>query len=376
MNVLILYQFDIHGQLIKMLCDNLYKNGIKPDSFNVVTWRFSSHDKKRKKLFLGLLAMLMIIPKVRGLLIKIFEKRVLITLSRKYDIVDIHFFSTIYDEFIDEIVKRGTKVKITIWGSDFYRTDKTRREEQRKIYDKVDIIQTETQQIGNDFLAVYPEFANKVRLAHFGIIQFDVVNELLQSGSSEIFKKEMGLPADKIIIACGTNGSEGHQHLLIFEIIERLAPSIKEKIFLLIPMTYGGRKPYIELVKQKADTLGLPYKLLSSLLSMTEIGKLRIVSDLAVTIQKTDALSSAIQEHVYAGGILIAGDWLPYQILRENGVFYLTASLDSITETISTTIENYKSVKNKCVGNNVKTAAISSWNAVIMDWVAIYNELI
>ena len=108
---------------------------------------------------------------------------------------------------------------------------------------------------------------------------------------------------------------------------------------------------------------------------MHYVGKLRIVSNILITIQKTDALSSAIQEHIYAGGILIAGDWLPYQILSENGVFYLTTPLESLSETISKTIENYALLKNKCMENNVKTAEISSWNAVIKDWIAIYNEL-
>ena len=182
----------------------------------------------------------MIIPKVRGLLMKLFINRILLTLSDKYNIVDIHFFSPFYDELIDKLKQRGKNIKITIWGSDFYRTDKIRREEQRIVYHKIDIIQIETRQICNDFLVVYPECASKVRLAHFGIIQFDIINELLKKGDSEAYKKEMGLPADKIILACGTNGNPAHQHLLILESIERLAPEIKVQIFLLIPMTYAA----------------------------------------------------------------------------------------------------------------------------------------
>lgn len=375
MKVLILYQFDNHDQLVDALCNNLNMYGIEPDSFNVLTWRFKGQNRKRKPLFVSLLAPLMIIPKVRVLLMKLFLNRILLTLSEKYNIIDIHFFSPVYDELIDELKQRGKNVKITIWGSDFYRTDKTRREQQRRIYHKVDIIQLETQQICNDFLTVYPECADKVRLAHFGISQFEIINNLLQKDDSEVYKKELGLPADKIILACGTNGNAAHQHLLIFESIEKLTPEIKGQLFLLVPMTYANKKPYLETVRKKTDSLGLPYKLLSSSLSMHDVGKLRIVSDIVITIQKTDALSAAIQEHIYAGGILIAGDWLPYQILSENGVFYVTTPLDSLTETVSKTIENHALIKYKCMENNVKTAKISSWNAVIKDWLAIYNEL-
>jgi len=361
--------------MIDALTYNLKKQGIESDSLNIITWRFKGHHKNGKPFIISIFAFLMIIPKVRNLLIKLFRTKILLTLSEKYSIVDIHFFSPIYDELIDELKRRGRNVKITIWGSDFYRADNSRREQQRIIYNKVDIIQTETRQICSDFLMVYPECANKVRSAHFGIIQFDIIYELLQKGSNEVYKKEMGIPTEKITLACGTNGSAGHQHLLIFESIKKLSPEIKEQLFLLIPMTYGGSKPYFETIKQKADALGLPYKLISSLLPLHDVGKLRIVSDIVITIQKTDALSSAIMEHIYAGGILIAGEWLPYKILDENGVFYLTTPLESLNETVSDTIENYNSVKNKCMENNVRMAKLSSWNIAIKNWLAIYNEL-
>lgn len=375
MKVLILYQFDIHGQLIDELCINLNKQGIESDSFNYLTWRFKRQSKKSKPLLVILLTPIMLIPKVRGLLMKLFLIRILLRLSEKYNIIDIHFFSPVYDELIDELRQRGKNVKITIWGSDFYRADNTRREKQRRIYDKVDVIQAETRQICNDFLVVYPEFAEKVRSAHFGIKQFDIIKELLDEGDPEAYKKEMGLPADKIIIACGTNGSAGHQHLMIFDSIKKLDHDLRKRIFLIIPMTYGNQKAYLETVEQKADSLKLPYKLLSSKLSLHDIGKLRIVSDIIITIQKTDALSAAIQEHIHAGGILIAGDWLPYQILNENEVFYLTTPQESLTETVARTIQNLTMLKHKCIENRAKIAELSSWNVVIKDWLAIYNEI-
>ena len=96
----------------------------------------------------------------------------------------------------------------------------------------------------------------------------------------------MGLPTDKIILACGTNGSDGHQHMLIFESIARLVSEIKEQLFLIIPMTYGNHQPYLETVRQKADALGLPYILLSSLLSLHDVSKLRIVCDIILVYSK------------------------------------------------------------------------------------------
>lgn len=376
MKVIILYQFNINGHLVDTLCQNLNKHGIEADSLNVITWKYKSNIKKSAPFIISLFRTMMVIPKVRSVLLKIFRTRVLLSLSEKYHIIDIHFFSDIYDKLIDELKHRGKTVKITIWGSDFYRADKTRQEIQRIFYKRVDIIQTASQQIRHDFLEIYPECADKIRVAHFGISQFEVINELFQKGNSELYKKELGLPPDKIILTCGTNGSKGHQHLLILENINKLANEIKKQIFLLIPMTYGYERLYLKTIRQKADSLGLPYKLYSSMLSPYTIAKISIVSDILITIQKTDAFSAAVQEHLYAGSILIAGDWLPYMMLREKGIFYLTTSLEALSVTVSDTIINTGEQRSKCQENRHKMAMMSSWNAVIKDWCVIYNELI
>jgi len=296
-------------------------------------------------------------------------------MSDKFTIFDIHFFSNYYDGLIEELKRREKKVKITIWGSDFYRVDKVRREAQRKIYKIVDIIQIETTQIANDFLQVYPECSEKIRIAHFGLSQFDIIDELLKKGDCDYYKKEWKIPENKIVLMCGTNRSEGQQHLMILESIKKLSPEIKAQIFLILPLTYGGHKSYIKIVREKVNSLGLPYKIVQSFLSLHEITKLILISDILISIQVTDALSCTIQEHLYAGNIIILGSWLPYRILNENEVVYLTTSLENLSGTLSETIEDIKSLKNLCKGNKKKLTKLSSWDEAIKAWLTIYGEL-
>jgi hypothetical protein len=376
MSVLIFYQFSNHKQLIDALCYNLNVQGIEADSFNIVSWDYQNHDKSEKLLLPRIFCLVRTMPKVKDLLSRLLLTQILITLSLKYDLVDIHFFSNDYDELINELKQRGKIIKITLWGSDFYRVDETRREQQRKSYLQADIIQIASSQMQNDFLMVYPECADKIRLARFGNIQFKIITELLQKANSEQYKIEMGLPTDKIMLTCGTNGSTGQQHLSILESIEQLADEAKERLFLLVPMTYGGNKDYVETVRQKLISLCLPYKLFASPIPILEICKLRIISDIAITIQITDALSAAILEHIYSGNILIAGKWLPYQNLSEAGIFYLTATLGSLTGTIAKTINYQALLKYNCRNNRIKLADFSSWEKVITNWSAIYNEMI
>lgn len=373
--VLILYPFHNHNQLVDSLCNNLAKIEIEADSFDVVTWRYQRKSSNRKSLLLRILSPFMVIPKVRGLLITLFGKGIILKISENYDIIDIHYYNVMFDDIISELKKRKKIIKITIWGSDFYRASNARREVQRKFYRNVDIIQLASQQMLDDFLMVYPELTNKTGIAHFGIMQFDIIDKIIENRNAETCKIDIGIPPDKIILACGTNGHDAQQHHLILRSIDQLPDSIKEKLFLLLPMTYGGDKKYFVEVKEKLVSLGVPYKLFISPLSVVEICKLRVISDIAITIQKTDAFSAAVQEHIYAGGILISGEWLPYKKLKENGIFYIETALATLTETIGESIMNINKLKLHCDSNRVKMGLLSSWDAAITSWKEIYNKI-
>lgn len=375
-DVLILYGFSNHDQLIKSLCKNLNEQGIVADSFNVVSWIFFSINNHKRPFLLSLLTPFMIIPKIRGALIKFIGKTIITKLSRSYQIMDIHFFGSNYDKLIDLFLSQGGKVKLTIWGSDFYRADNERREIQRKYYRKVDTIHIGTLQMKNDFLQVYPECEGKIRLAKFGISQFDIIEEYQVKKDIINYKKELELAQDKIIIACGSNGSEGHQHSLIFESIQKLPFELKNKLFLVVPMTYGGSPEYKKKINEELSQLDIPFKQFVTNLSIEDVCKLRIVSDIAITIQKTDAFSAAVQEHIYSGGILIAGEWLPYNILNDSGIYYLKTGLDNLTGTIEKSIIDLQGEKQKCISNKPKMEKISSWKSTIKDWKIIYEELI
>ena len=371
--VLVFFQDANHYHTIDYLCNNLYENGVEVASFNIATWRYRGEIKI--PFWVRIAVLFATLPKMRGLLSGLLRNRVMLKIAERFDIVDIHFFSPLYDKIIEELYSRRKKIKITIWGSDFYRVDNPRIEQQRALYQKVDIVQIETQQIANDILEVFPELIDKIRFAHFGIIQFDIIDNLLLRGNSGFYRKMMKLPSDKIIIACGTNGSTGHQHDIILDALSELPARHRERLFLILPMTYGGAKGYIAEIRRKMDALGMPGLVLTSFLSLDELCKYRIVSDMLITIQKTDALASAIQEHLYAGGIMIAGEWLPYGTLSEMGVFYLTASLESLTDTISHSIDNHIALKETNTGNKEILKGFSSWDSVIGDWLIIYNEL-
>jgi hypothetical protein len=369
--LLILYHSD---QFIHELFLHLQEQNVKVTCFNIVNWTYDSNVKRIQESPLKLLKPIMKIPKLRGFLIKLFRPKLLRLISEKYSVVDIHFFSPVYDSLIEYLKRKGCKVKITIWGSDFYRVDNVRKEQQRRLYQLVDIIQVETQQIANDFLSNFAECSGKIRITHFGIGKLGILDELMKN-QVRIYKTELDIPDDKVVITCGSGGSSGHRHSVMLDSISRIEQSLKNRIFLFIPMTYGGNNEYINEIREKANSMGLPYKIINTYLSEYDLCKIRIITDIFITIQITDALSSAIQEHLYTGALMISGEWLPYKILSEGGIFYFTTKLESLTDTLTDTIKNHNYYKKKTLNNKLIIGNISSWNSRIPEWIKIYNEL-
>jgi hypothetical protein len=111
-------------------------------------------------------------------------------------------------------------------------------------------------------------------------------------------------------------------------------------------------------------------------LSHRENAELKILTDIVVNIQITDTLSASLQEHLYAKNILLVGEWLPYKIFDENGIFYMKTSCEKLSENISYCIDNLDVLKQKTKNNYMKIKSLSSWDFVSRDWLKIYNELL
>lgn len=375
MRVLILYEFSNHDQIIDDLVRNLNAKELEADSLNIVTFNMKRYNGKVKPLWISLLSIISQLPKVRGIFFAWFRYSILLKLSSKYDIIDVHFFSPYFDKLILKLKEQGKKIKITIWGSDFYRASSERKEEQRKIYRIIDQIQFETKQVADDFINVFPECEGKTAIANFGIIQLEIIDKLLENDVFNAYKRKIGIPEGSVVITCGTSGNEAHQHRKIISHIEKIPQEIKDQLFLIIPMNYGGNNNYIKQIESKVRSLGIPYLLLTSFFSKEKFCEYVIASDIVITIQTSDSLSTAIQEHLYANGILISGEWLPYQILKDYGIEYKSVSMETLTDTIVDTVNNLKSINKRNANNRTIISEFSSWNNVINDWVKIYKLL-
>lgn len=375
MKVLLLHNTSFQIDLLKSVCDNMFVCGIGADIYNLRSGEFYSPANHTVPSFvkwinkLGNNRPMWKLKRIAFYYIYIYQ------LARKYDVLDFQgLFVSYYAKVIPQMRNRGKRVIVTIWGSDFYRREKHMGNLLLPCLENANIIHLGTDQMKKDFLKVYPQYKNKIRICHFGLTQLDMLKSMLE-GHLNYDADFMEIPQGKTVITCGYNGAREQRHHQIIDAISSLPEDVKDTLYLIVPMTYGGNAEYRGTVALKLRESGILHNIFTENLSLTEVMTLRIKSDIAVNIQTTDAFSGSIQEHIMAGSLLVVGDWLPYEILDDHGIFLCKTSLDTLSQNVLWAIKHYKDKRPLLKENKEKIYSLSSWQSCASLWSDIYKEL-
>ena len=375
MKVLLINRIPHQTPLLYNVCNNMLRHNIEVDLFNFNNGLYYSSRNKKISIFYKSYRMICSFSIVRKVFNRYFLKTIITNIARNYDVIDFQgLFTHQYIHIIPKVKQQGQKIIITIWGSDFYRQVGGTWEEKTTCYESCDIIHIATEQMKTDFVSKYPQFEQKMRVVHFGIAQLELLKELLKE-SNRLEDSFLSIPENAIVLSCGYNGIPVQQHESMIKALLALPIEMRNRLFILFPMTYGTPTGYIEKIESLLQGTKIRYKLFLRRLSLKELMTLRIKTNIAVNIQKTDAFAASIQEHIMAGNLLVVGDWLPYQILEENGIFVRRTSFEDLTTNIKWAIDNYLSLQETLKKNQERMYHLSSWKYVSEKWANIYQEL-
>jgi hypothetical protein len=247
-------------------------------------------------------------------------KRRLACLPADFDAVNIHYADPIYGDFARALKRRGRKLITSIWGSDFLRAGPSALRNLGRTFDASDIVTSNNPEVMQKIVAYYPGISDRARVVPFGLRSLDVIAELQQSESQEETRRKLNIPRGKIVVTCGYNAIREQCHAKMIEALTALSSVAKSRLFILMPMTYPDNQSYREEVRKSLVSADVEYRILDKIVSIEDMGRVRIVSDYAVNIQTTDSLSGSIQEHMFAGSLMIVGKWLPYGVFETMGV--------------------------------------------------------
>lgn len=291
---------------------------------------------------------------------------------KKYDVVEIHYLSLFHEKAIFFYKKVTNRVIAVAWGTDIFRLPKIYNNKLAKFLKKCTAVNLTTEAMYKKTAEILGDEIKTIKTTNcrFGLEFLNNIKQLRnKTPSKDNLAKLLQINnavSNSVYTTLGYNGAIGQQHI---EILDSLSNSNLGNTFLLIPMTYGANKRYHEKVINKLKQLKIPYKVFTKFMTSEEIAALRLITDIFIQLQITDALSGAMQEHMFSNNIIITGSWLPYDLLSLNDIYFCTVdNVVDIGDYYTKILENKKNEKKKFDNNYEKIWNLSSWDTCIEEW--------
>lgn len=303
------------------------------------------------------------------------EQIKLIKKAGPFDLMNLQYVDS-DDMIYAPILKKFTKSNLifSYWGSDLFRAG-DRQLFFRGIFARcADYITFDNKDLQKKFKKVY-KWADQVpaEVILFGLPVLGIIKEKYKNWSLSDIRKKWNIPNDKIVVAVGYNGHPQQQHIQILKTIGKMDETDRKRIVLLIQMTYGGSKEYRSKVLAEAKKTGCEYRDIRRFLSDDEVADLRIITDIYINAQTTDAFSGSVCENLYAGTKLLNARWLRYQEFEEhNFKFWEFNKIEEIGKFIKTAMEQ----EADCSENRELIWQLRSWEFCASKWERMFQSLI
>lgn len=379
---------DINGVFLSQLSDQLLQKGIRVASFdsgNLIYKNFNGVSACLANNYL--LKILLKIRKLRALA-TIYLIRNWIEKNYKFllefDVINFHFMDCVKRWMMRSMMQKDAtlknKIMVTIWGSDFYCANTKKIKADIFCYKKANVISFTNEKTIESFRERYKEIGveNKCRIAHFGLLPIEEIRLLKRENLKILLQSVAGyvLDTNKIKVVIGYSAAKGHQHIRIIQQLQKLPKDVLDRILFVFPLGYGGTVSYKNKIKKFLSAVSVHYRILPNMLSYREVAKLRIFTDIMLNFPLTDQFSGSMIETLFAGNIVITGEWLPYDVLLEKGVFLERINnLSGLNVKLLYVINNLSLLKDECRKNPEILLPFVSWESNIANWISIYQSM-
>ena len=245
--------------------------------------------------------------------------------SKSYQVFHFHFCTPENLKYLYFLSKNAKSI-CSFWGSDLLRMTGVANVFYVELaLQKASVITVQTRELAEILFCKYGRcFTKKTQCLPFTISTkiYDSIDQYKSEYKIvEGFKVKYNIPIDKKVIAISHNAFKENNHIEVLEELRKLPDFIKKEIIIVLPLSYGGNDKYIE--ELKSITIeDIKIVLILDYLDSEETALLRLSTDIMIQMPISDALSGTMTEVLYAGNKVIAGSWLPYGLLRRNGIVF------------------------------------------------------
>lgn len=265
-----------------------------------------------------------------------------------FDVVNVHYIN-IKRAIAALFLPADSHIVISFWGSDLMRTSGLANYFWlRKALIKSKVIHVSTIEMQEILLSKFGhELKNKIKFALF-VPEFSLLKSISQlernSDKVNYFKEKLKVPISDYCLVVGNNGNRGNNHL---EILHELQGLKNENFTIIMPLTYALDKEYeSQLNSFREKNPNMKIRMITNFLTTEELAIFRLISDIYVTMQETDAMSGALTETLYAGNICITASWLPYRKLKQNNIYHIECdSFKGLVPIIDNVLDNMEDFK-------------------------------
>jgi hypothetical protein len=303
---------------------------------------------------------------------------------RDYDIVHLNGVYHTYCGFLNKL-SAEKKLVCSFWGSDLWWYSGTVNFILlEKVLQRANAITVFTEEM-KDLLVVKfgRRFESKIRVQLFGMNETikNYVESHCKKSSKHVFCKKYSLDESKTLV-CLSNNAARHriQHDSIIKMImENVAETLTRTIIFVLPFAYGSHdKSGDKLIIETAlKDYNCDYLFLENFLELEEIGELRNAVDIYIQIPLTDSYSMALIESILSKNICITGSWLPYRVIKKNGVYlHEINEFDQLPEVLEKILRDLHANRILVANNPKSVQPIAFWDFTIMSWVNLFNEML
>ena len=298
-------------------------------------------------------------------------------ICRNYDVVQFLFVNSFESLASVFWIRHTTRFITSFYGSDLLRAKKIELFILKYTLRRADCITLGSSNMIEAFNKIYGNtFSSKCIKADLGSKNAEILVSTIDSLDRGKCKKAFGIPENKISVFCGYNGRREHRHLEIMKLLSNLDTTIKNSICLVFHCGYELSDEYAELIESTAKTVGIEYRIIREFLVGEKLAMIRKSADVMMNLQITDALSNSMMENIYAGAIVIKGDWLKYPDLDDNGVFLVSLhQMEELPVTLTDIVLNQRKYL-ELSQNNCQVSKLMMWSTYKDRWIrAVDGEL-
>lgn len=293
-------------------------------------------------------------------------------MGRRFDLIHVQFASI--GSVRLALQMNGRRIVISYWGSDLLRRTREDLVRMQPFLERAAAVTVNSVRMREAFLKNYGGSGVRPILTPFGISGIGAIDDCLKTASREDCAARFEFPPEKVIIVAGHNGRREQQHMMMLDAISGLEPHLRERLHLVLPMTYGRNdQEYIEEVRLALGRTGCTWNVLTEFLPEEGQACLAVATDIFIHAQTTDAISATLQEFLYAGATVLNGSWLEYPELTDAGaVLHGFGNQSELVEQLGSLIPGHP----KSAGSgrqNHEAMKSRSWEAVAGQWEAVYR---